>query len=70
MNGTSADTSAMQAIDPLQKEGDRIIQWVQFRGVSDRKKHYSTSTLLPQGLFIKFGTFISRNALSFTSNVA
>ncbi|KAI5797340.1 copper amine oxidase [Peziza echinospora] len=53
LNGSTTDTSALQSIDPLQKEGDRIIQWVQFRGVADKKKHYSTSTLLPQGLYLK-----------------
>ena len=57
MNGSSTDTSAVQSIDPLQKEGDRIIQWVQWRLVSDRTKHYSTNTLLPQGLYMKLGRF-------------
>lgn len=43
----------MQAIDPLQKEDGRVIQWVQWR-IASKHEYYTPNTLLPQGLYMKF----------------
>ncbi|TGZ78443.1 copper amine oxidase [Ascodesmis nigricans] len=51
--GSSDDTSGLQAIDPLQKEDGRVIQWVQWR-ISSKHEFYTPNTLLPQGLYMKF----------------
>ncbi|RPA84961.1 copper amine oxidase [Ascobolus immersus RN42] len=53
IEGGKNDTSSLQAIDPMWEEDGKIKQWVQWRLIP-KIAHYSTNTLLTQGLFMKF----------------
>lgn len=53
MYGRDNDTGGLTAVDPLQKEDGRIIRWFEFLALP--QNGYNAETLLPQGLYLKFG---------------